>query len=116
MIEQGDVYWLDLGDPVGSELTGRRPYVVVQNNLFNSTAISTVLICPITGTLRLARQPGNVEVRAGEANLPRTSVVNVSQVFAVDRSHLDEWIGRLSPARARQIVDGIRLFIEPRDP
>ena len=51
----------------------------------------------------------------GEANLPKQSVVNVSQIFTVDKRDLDEKIGMLPHRRVRQILDGVRLVIEPRD-
>ena len=50
-----------------------------------------------------------------EANLSKKSVVNVAQVFTVDKSQLFEYIGSLSVGRIRQILDGIKLVIEPRD-
>ena len=48
-----------------------------------------------------------------EANLPEQSVVNVSQVFTVDKVQLEEKIGTLSTERVRQILDGLRLLTEP---
>jgi len=50
-----------------------------------------------------------------EANLPRPSVVNVSQVVTVDKSVLRERIGTLSRRRVREIVSGLRLVLEPRE-
>jgi mRNA interferase MazF len=43
-------------------------------------------------------------------------VINVSHVFALDKTQLGECIGSLSPKRVRQILDGIKLVIEPREP
>lgn len=51
----------------------------------------------------------------GEANLPKASVVNVSQILTVDKSQLGEYIGTLSSKRVNEILDGIYLFLEPRD-
>jgi len=114
-IRQGDVFWIDLGDPSGSEPGYLHPHVVVQNNLFNASRIHTVVVCVITSNLKRARAPGNVRLQKGEANLSKTSVVNVSQIFTVDKRELVEKIGTLSPRRVRQILDGIRLVLEPRD-
>ncbi len=115
VIRQGDVYWIDLGDPFGSAPGYRHPHVVIQNNLFNGSRIGTVVVCVITSNLRRAEAPGNVLLMEGEANLTRPSVVNVSQIFTVDKTALVEKIGALSPERVRQILDGIRLLTEPRD-
>jgi mRNA interferase MazF len=115
VIEQGDVFWVDLGDPSGSGPGYRHPHVVIQNNLFNRSRINTVVVCVITSNLKRAQAPGNVLLKKGEADLPKPSVVNVSQIFTVDKSELVEKIGTLSPQRVRQILDGIRLITEPRD-
>ena len=115
MIRQGDVYWVDLGEPRGSAPGYRHPHVVIQNNLFNRSRINTVVVCVITSNLRRAAAPGNVLLEKGEANLPQRSVVNVSQIFTVDKADLVEKIGTLSPSRVRHILDGIQLLTEPRD-
>jgi len=69
----------------------------------------------MTSNLGLANAPGNVLLDRGEANLPRQSVVNVSQIYTVDKVDLAEWIGALSESRIRQVAAGIRLLTEPRD-
>ncbi len=115
VILQGDVYWIDLGDPYGSEPGYRHPHVVVQNNVFNRSRIHTVVVCALTSNLRRAGAPGNVLLKAGEAGLPRQSVVNVSQIFTVDKRRLQEKIGTLSRERVREILDGVHLVLEPRD-
>jgi mRNA interferase MazF len=68
----------------------------------------------LTSTKR-ASAPGNVLLAQGEANLPKPSVANVSQLLTVDKSQLGEYIGTLSPQRVRQVLDGIRLLLEPRE-
>ena len=115
MIRQGDIYWVDLGVPRGSSPGFRHPHVVVQNNLFNTSRINTVLVCVVTSNLRRAAAPGNVMLQRGEAGLPRPSVVNTSQVYTVDKSQLVERLGSLSERRIREIVDGLRLITEPRE-
>ncbi len=115
MIHQGDLYWIDLGDPAGSEPGYRHPHVVVQNDLFNHSRINTVVICALTSNLKRASVPGNVLLQPGEAHLPKQSVVNVTQIFTVDRSQLVEKIGTLSQRRVREILAGINLMLEPAD-
>ena len=115
VIMQGEVFWVDLGEPSGSGPGYRHPHVVVQNNVFNQSRLNTVVVCVLTSNLKRAKAPGNVLLEEGEANLPRQSVVNVTQVFTVDKGDLVERIGTLSRGRVRQILDGILLVIEPRD-
>ena len=116
MIRQGDVYWIEFGEPEGSQPDYKHPHVVVQNNLFNHSRINTVLVCPLTSNLKRALSPGNVLLDKREANLPKSSVVNVSQIFTVDKSQLGDYIGTLSSERLRQMLDGIKLLLEPKEP
>ena len=115
MIRQGEVYWLDLGVPVGSAPGFRHPHLVVQSDALNASRLATVVVCALTTNLRLGRAPGNVLLEEGEANLPKRSVVNVTQLFTVDKRELEERIGVLSHRRVRQILDGMRLVFEPVD-
>ena len=114
VIRQGDVFWIDMGEPRGSAPGYRHPHVVVQNNIFNQSRINTAVVCAITSNLARAAAPGNVQLRKGEAGLPKPSVVNVSQVFTVDKSELVERIGTLSVKRVIDILEGMKLVIEPR--
>jgi mRNA interferase MazF len=115
MINQGDVFWVELGIPIGSAPGYRRPHVVIQNNALNHGRINTVVVCALTSNTRRAAAPGNVLLAEGEADLPKRSVVVISQILTVDKSQLDEYIGALSPKRVRQILDGLKLITEPRD-
>ena len=115
MIHQGDVYWTDLGVPIGSEPGYARPTVVIQNDAVNSTRIRTVIVVPLSSNIHLAKAPGNVLLQKGEGDLSKRSVVVVSQVIAIDKSQLVDYIGSLSSRRIRQIIDGLRLLTEPRE-
>lgn len=115
VIKQGDLFWVDLGEPAGLEPGYRRPHVVIQNDLFNRSRINTVVVCALTSNLKRAQAPGNVLLEKGEGNLPKSSVVNISQIFTVDKRDLVEKIGSLSHHKVRQILQGIQLLLEPRD-
>ncbi len=58
--------------------------VVIQSNMLDRSQIRTVIVCTLTTNLRGAKALGNVVLDVGEANLPKPSVVNVSQIFTVD--------------------------------
>src|SRR5215469_15991222 len=113
-IRQGDVYWLDLGPVAGSAPADRHPCVVVQNDLFNRSAISTSVVCVITSNLARARAPGNVLLRKGEADLPKASVVNISQIVTVDKTELSDFSGRLSAASISSVRDGLQMLFDRR--
>jgi mRNA interferase MazF len=115
VILQGDVFWIDLGAPSGSGPGFLHPYIVIQNDVYNRSRLGTVVVCGLTSNLKRAEVPGNVLLEAGEADLPKRSVVNVSQLYTVDKDDLTEKIGTLSAERIQQILDGIYLLLEPRD-
>jgi mRNA interferase MazF len=115
-IRQGDVFWVDFGEPGGSGPGFRHPYVVLQNNVFNASRLDTVVLCALTSNVERAKAPGNVLLRKGEGNLPKDSVVNITQIVTIDKSDLVEKIGSLSPRRINQIVEGVELLLEPKEP
>ncbi|MDQ7838245.1 MAG: type II toxin-antitoxin system PemK/MazF family toxin [Thermodesulfobacteriota bacterium] len=115
VIGQGEIYWVDLGQPSGSEPGYRHPHVVIQNNLFNASKINTVVICALTSNIKRAQAPGNVLLNKGEANLPKKSVVNISQIYTVNKNDLVEKIGKVSEKRFNEILKGIKLLTEPRE-
>lgn len=114
MINQGDIYWVELDLPLGSEPGYTQPCVVVQNNLLNRTRIGTVVVCALTSHVGQARFPGNVLLRPGEGGLSKQSVVVVSQLVTVSRSRLRDKIGTLSRRRVEEIIAGISLILTPR--
>jgi len=114
-IRQGDIFWVDLGDPAASEPGYEHPCVVIQNDIFNQSRINTVVVCLITSVMKHAKAPGNVFLKKGEAKLPKDSVANISQIITVDKSYLKEKIGVLTKTRIREIVAGVKLLVEPRD-
>ena len=116
VINQGDIYWYTFPTPEGSQPMGRRPVVVVQNNICNQSRVNTVIICPLTTNLRLAIAPGNILLEAREANIPKQSVINVSQVQSIDKSSLGEYIGSLSMARIYELIKGLQMWLIPKEP
>jgi mRNA interferase MazF len=108
-INRGDVFWIGPDDSRGPVPSYSHPHVVVQDDVFNHSRITTVVVCALTSNLHLANEPGNVLLEVGEGNLPKQSVVIVSQVSSVDKDRLGERIGSLSDTRVEQILAGLRF-------
>lgn len=112
-IVRGDIYWIapggDAAAPAREGASYSHPHVVVQDDVFNRSRITTVIVCALTTNLRRATEPGNILLDAGEGGLPRQSVVVVSQIESVDKASLGARIGCLSPARVDQIIAGLRF-------
>jgi mRNA interferase MazF len=110
-IAQGEIWWADLPDAVGSGPGFRRPIVVVQGNPLNRSRIATAVCVPLTSNVAWAEAPGNVLLTAKATGLPKDSVANVSQIVALDRSLLTERVGRLTPKQLQQILTGIDVVL-----
>ena len=110
VIDQGDVFWLKATRASGPQSEISHPYVVIQDNLFNHSRIDTVVVCALTSNRKQMSLPGNVLLEAGEANLPKQSVVEVSKVSSVEKTALGEYIGSLSTKRVEQILAGMRFL------
>lgn len=111
MVSRGEIWWLDLGVPIGSASGYLRPGVIVSSDRFNDSRINTVIVVPVYSNLDYARHPGNVVLAAHETGLDRDSVANITQVSAIDHQQLGQRIGAVPPSRMAQIDDGLRLAL-----
>jgi mRNA interferase MazF len=111
-IHRGDLFWIGPDESRGPLPLPdySHPHVVVQDDVFNHSRITTVVVCALTTNLQRASEPGNVLLEPGEGDLPRQSVVVVSQISSVDKTRLGERIGSLSDARVDQILAGLRFL------
>ena len=75
-----------------------------------STRVSTVVVCALTTNLAKATEPGNVLLDPGEGDLPKQSVVVVSQISSVEKARLGERVGTVAEGRVDQIVAGLRFL------
>ncbi|MBL8056877.1 MAG: type II toxin-antitoxin system PemK/MazF family toxin [Anaerolineales bacterium] len=108
-IKQGDIYWVVVDTPNGAGSGIAHPHVVIQDDVLNHSRINTLVVCAMTTNMKRAKSPGNVLLEVGEANLPRQSIVVVSQVSTVTRAQLGEYIGSLTRERIEQILAGMRF-------
>ncbi len=111
MIAQGEIWWADLGEPIGSAPGYRRPVVVVQGDAVNRSRIGTVVCVPLTSDLKWSDAPGNVLLTARATSLEKDSVANVSLVVALDKRQLTERVGKVSPRRLEAILSGIDVIL-----
>lgn len=111
VIERGEVWWADLGEPDGSEPGYRRPVVIVQSDAFNRSRLRTVIAVVLMTNVRLLEAPGNVLVSAKLSGLPKDSVANVSQLVTLDRDFLLERAGRLRGQPLTDLESGLRLVL-----
>jgi mRNA interferase MazF len=104
-VKQGDIFWISPNEENQIASDHTHPHVVVRDDTPN-----TIIVCALTTNLKRAKAPGNVLLEEGEANLPKQSVVVVSQVSTVDKTQLGEYIGTLNEERMHQVLAGIKFL------
>ena len=107
MIEQAEIWWADLDEPLGSGPGFRRPVLVVQGNALNRSRIATVVCIPLTSNLKWADAPGNVLLPKAETGLPQDSVANVSLIVALDKQLLTDRVRKVPHRRLELVLSGI---------
>jgi mRNA interferase MazF len=112
VIRRGEIWWADLGDPRGSEPGFVRPVVVVQADELNTSRLRTVVCAILTSNLDRAAAAGNVRCSARATGLPKESVIQVSQLVALDRNELRDHVGTLSPKLQLALDAGLRVALE----
>jgi len=110
-VKRGEIWWASLPDPTRSGPGFRRPVLIVSDDSFNRSRISTIVAAAITSNLRLAEAPGNVRFAIGSTGLSKPSVVNVSQLITLDKSMMTGRAGRLGAAQMSAVERGLRLVL-----
>ncbi len=109
--QRGEIWRADLPEPIGSPPGYRRPVLIIQSDSFNKTNLNTSIVALITTNLDLAEMKGNVLLKKTQSDLPKDSVVNVTQVFTLDKRLLLEFVGTVSESKMEQIENGLRLVL-----
>lgn len=89
-IKRGEIYYADLNPVIGSEQGGRRPVLILQNDMGNRHSPTTI-VAALTTKADKPYLP--TEVAIGTDCLPRPSVVMLSQIRTVDKERLESFIG-----------------------
>ncbi len=109
-----DLFWLNLNPTKGSEQSGIRPCVILQNNIANESKLQTVCIAPLTTSIR--NTPTGIIVEASmENNLPKKSRIELSQLRVVDKSRLQEKIGKIENKYHQELNKKIFSFFDLSD-
>jgi len=111
VIAQGEVWWADLAEPIGSAPGYRRPVIILQSDPLNRSQISTVVCVVLTSNLRWSIAPGNVLLTAKRTGLDRDSVANVSQLVTIDKRQLIDRAGKLPRKQLESIFSGVDLIM-----
>ena len=91
-VKRGQIYYADLSPIVGSEQDGFRPVLILQNDTGNRFSPTTIVV-PITSTKPDSRLPTHVRIKA--EGLVSGSVALLEQIRTVDKTRLDDYVGKL---------------------
>ncbi|WP_269461428.1 type II toxin-antitoxin system PemK/MazF family toxin [Nocardioides baekrokdamisoli] len=110
---RGEVYWCDLGEPVGSAPAKRRPVLVIQSDDYNDTRLQTTIVVALTSNTALSAMPGNVFLDVNVTGLPKDCVANVTAIATVDRRDLHvRPLARVPQHLMDQVDRGLRQVLD----
>ena len=103
VIKRGDMFYADLSPVVGSEQGGKRPVLIIQNDMGNKYS-PTVIAAAITSQVNKNKLPTHIEIESDEFGLKSDSVILAEQIRTIDKSRLKEKIGHIND---EEIMDKI---------
>jgi mRNA interferase MazF len=103
VVKRGEIYWVEFDPVKGSEQSGLRPALVVQNDTGNRFSPTTVVVA-ITRTMPPQTYPFVVILEPQDSGLPDRSVVNCAQIATVQQSGVTS---RLRPPRGESSMHPI---------
>ncbi len=106
--KRGEIWLVDWNPARGSEQRGWRPALVIQNDIGNEKA-STTIVAAISGSVK--PYPMNVVVEKGEGGLDRASIVKTGQILTIAKDRLQRRLGRLDRAKMAAVNRAIKLSL-----
>ena len=109
MVRRGEIYQVDWSNGRGSEQSGIRPALVVQNDVGNEFS-STTIVAAVT-TRRGRAYPFQVAIRADDSGLPRDSIVKCEQIQTIAKDRLGQLMGRLDDESMSRVGYALSLSL-----
>lgn len=111
MIRRGQIWWVDFGEPRGSEPGFRHPALVLQRDEVNASKLKTVVVCVLTSNKALAAAPGNTLLPRRQTGLPMDSIANASQIATLNKDDLETLVGTVPRRLLDRVDEGVRWFL-----
>ena len=106
---RGEVWMVNFSPGRGSEQRGTRPALVIQNDVGNRYAATTI-VAGITSTIKI--YPVTLPLKKGEGGLKEPSMVNLAQILTIDKARLRRRLGTLLPALMEKVSAAIKISLE----
>jgi mRNA interferase MazF len=110
IIRRGAIYYADLTHGVGSEQSGKRPVLIIQNDIGNKHS-GTIIVAAITSkTERKYIMPTHCRIQA-QHGLSRISYILLEQLQTIDKARLQEYIGTLNDKAMRKVNRALAVSV-----
>ena len=106
--QRGDIYFVRLDNRTGSEQSGTRPAVILQNNVGNSCSPTLIVATLTSKTEKKAAQPTHCLV---ELEGLEPSIVQAEQIFTIDKSRVKRFVGHLTPEEMGRVDDAVKISL-----
>lgn len=106
--KRGEVWLVNWNPFRGSEQAGRRPARIIQNDIGNEKAPTTI-VTAISSSVRI--YPMNVQINPPEGGLDNPSIIKTSQILIISKERLEKRLGRLSKKRLDDVDRAIKLSL-----
>ena len=107
--KRGEIYWMDWTPGRGSEQSGLRPALVIQNDVGNRLSPTTIVASITTASSKA--YPFMVGITASESGLPRDSMIDLGIILTIDQTRLRDKCGALSPAKIAEVDEAIKTSL-----
>jgi len=107
-ILKGEIRWADLNPVRGKEQAGKRPVLILSQDVFNERS-GTVIAVAITSRPQRAGFPLTLELQSPD--LPKRSWVKISQIRTLSIERIGSRLGRAFPEEMAQIIEGLNEII-----
>ena len=106
--QRGDIYFVRLDNRTGSEQSGTRPAVILQNDVGNSCSPTLIVATLTSKTEKKAAQPTHCLV---EPEKLEPSIVQAEQIFTIDKSRVQNFAGHLTPEEMSRVDDAVKISL-----
>lgn len=109
-VKRSEIYWVNWNPGRGSEQSGLRPALIIQNDIGNKYSPTTI-IAALTTAIEKA-YPFLVRVTAKESGLPKDSTVNLATILTIDKNRLGDKCGELGKDKMADVNEAIKASLE----
>ena len=106
--QRGDIYFVRLDSSTGSEQSGTRPAVILQNDVGNAHSPTLIVATLTSKTEKKAAQPTHCLV---EPEKLEPSIVQAEQIFTIDKSRVQNFAGHLTPEEMSRVDDAVKISL-----